>query len=955
MSHFNAQSVGPAIKRTAINDFVLDNDIDMLLLTETWLRSSGDEAKCTDLTPTGYKLHSVPRPPRTTGQFARGGGVAFLFKDSFTPLSTVKIDFPFQHSTFELAQLSLNLQHIFVNFICVYRPPPSKKNMLKDTTFFDELPSLLEYCSSLYGKVIIAGDFNIHYEDDTDTNTVKFRDLVCMFDLVQSVNEPTHVHGHILDLVLYPCSDNLVSSTNVCHDLTSDHVSVLCKLSVPKPVSRRTVKHIRSVHKIDKSQFKSDLDTVITADMSLPDLNSSLKNLLDQHAPLHQLTVRAERATPWYNTVAPQLTELKRERRKAESRWRSSGLTVHKQIYNYIKRNIADLVQNAKTNFFSTKISASKTCKELYRNMNQILGKTKAAVYPSNIEPSKLPDLFLNFFRDKIVTIRNAFALPCPSGFTSTYSGPTLSKFEPVTSQFVKKILQKTAKKSCELDPIPTSILHENIDTLLPAITNIFNSSLSSGSVPDDFKTAIVKPLLKKSSLDPNELNNFRPISNLPFLSKILEKVVLHQLSQHLLTNNLLSLHQSAYRAGHSTETALIRILNDILTSLDDDKISVLLLLDLSAAFDTIDHEILLTRLRINFGICDTALNWFRSYLSNRKQFVLIDENQSSKMSLDFGVPQGSVLGPVLFIMYTTPLTKLINNHSVHHEMYADDTQLEHSDTLDNYNVLVKKLQDCVSDIKTWMSTNKLKLNDDKTEAIRFIKHKQTQNLHLYPSIELGSTEISFMPCVRDLGLYLDSDLTLKHHTAKICQASFLELRRISSIRPFLTEQATKTLVSSCILSRLDYCNALLLGVPAALLQPLQRVQNSAARLIYKAPKRHHTSDLLKQLHWLKIEYRIQYKSACLCHKIIGREAPAYLSELFEIYVPARSLRSSSDGRIFRIPSYNRKQHGSRAFSHSAATLWNSLPFSLRHAPSFLIFKSALKTHLFKKQLLNTS
>ena len=489
------------------------------------------------------------------------------------------------------------------------------------------------------------------------------------------------------------------------------------------------------------------------------------------------------------------------------------------------------------------------------------------------------------------------------------------------------------------------------IDHLLPTITNIFNQSLSDGSVPDDFKLAQVKPLLKKATLDPNELKNYRPISNLPFLSKILEKIVLHQLSQHLSDNNLLSFHQSAYRSDHSTETALLRIVNDILYSLDEDKISVLLLLDLSAAFDTIDHEIILSRLSSKFGLHDTVLNWFRSYLSNRKQFVLVNDMKSDTTTLQFGVPQGSVLGPVLFIMYTTPLTPIIHSHSVHHEMFADDTQLELSDYPENYDSITSRLQNCVSDVKKWMFDNKLKLNDDKTEAIRFMKPALSKTASLPPHIELGSNNILFVDSVRDLGFFLDSNLDMKFHIAKVCQASYWELRRISSIRSFLTEAATKTLVSSCILSRLDYCNAVLLGSPQYVIKPLQRIQNSAARLVLKASKSHSSSALLKQLHWLPVKSRIEYKCACICFKTLTNSAPKYISDLFRLYTPARTLRCSSDHRIFLVPSFHRKQHGQRTFSHSAARLWNSLPFSLRHSPSYPVFKSNLKTFLFRQHL----
>ena len=506
-----------------------------------------------------------------------------------------------------------------------------------------------------------------------------------------------------------------------------------------------------------------------------------------------------------------------------------------------------------------------------------------------------------------------------------------------------------TSAATSELDPIPTSLFCEHLDLLLPSITRLLNESLSSGIVPTDFKTALVKPLLKKSSLDPNVLNNYRPISNLPFLSKILEKLVLHQLILHLDSNQLLSPHQSAYRHGHSTETVVLRILNDILTALDNNKISVLLLLDLSAAFDTIDHDLLLSRLKHTFGIQGNALNWFRSYLSERFQFVAANYYKSEPSELTFGVPQGSVLGPVLFIIYTSPLSELIHSHSVSHEMFADDTQLLNSASADEYLSLTSSLQACFSDIESWMSQNKLKLNSNKTEAIRFSKKSKTTFPSPPKSFTLSDCDIEFSEYVRDLGVFLDSELSLRQHVTKTTQLAYIELKRIASIRSFLTEDATKTLVSSYILSRLDYCNSVYIGSPQSVIQPLQRIQNSAARLICKSPRNQNCTPLLYKLHWLPIEQRIKYKCGCLCYKIVTGCAPLYLSDLFTIYSPSRTLRSSADTRLFRLPTFTRKQHGQRSFSFSAAKLWNSLPYPLRHSQSYNSFCSNLKTFLFNQ------
>ena len=308
------------------------------------------------------------------------------------------------------------------------------------------------------------------------------------------------------------------------------------------------------------------------------------------------------------------------------------------------------------------------------------------------------------------------------------------------------------------------------------------------------------------------------------FLSKILEKVVLQKLLSHLQENNLSNPFQSAYRAGCSTETVLLHIVNDILSALDNDNISVLLLLDISAAFDNLDHQILLSRLNSVFGIQSTAFQWFHSYLSDRYQSTSVNNSSSSSSQLMYRVPQGSVLGPILFVLYTTPLSDIIANHSVNHQLFADDTQLQKSAPFNEVTNLTKELNACTDNIKTWMTENQLKLNDDKTEALLFpfSSSLKPSTVPLPGSITHGSHNIPFSDSARNLGFILDSKLSMKKHIIKICQTAYFELKRISSIRRFLTEDVTKTLVTSYILSRLDYCNCLLMGTPNFVIQPLQ-------------------------------------------------------------------------------------------------------------------------------------
>ena len=246
------------------------------------------------------------------------------------------------------------------------------------------------------------------------------------------------------------------------------------------------------------------------------------------------------------------------------------------------------------------------------------------------------------------------------------------------------------------------------------------------------------------------------------------------------------------------------------------------------------------------------------------------------------------------------------------------------------------------------MNANMLKLNDDKTEALLFTGSSFT-DFPLPTSITVGSCDISFSDSARNLGFIMDSTLSMKQHIIRVCRVCYFELRRISSIRKFLSEDATKTLVTSCILSRLDYCNSLLIGCPDSILSPLQKVQNSAARLIFRVNHRQPSTPLLVKLHWLPVSERVKYKTACICYNIVIGSAPCYLSDLVSLYTPSRSLRSSTDCRLLRQGRYKRKSHGFRSFAIHGPHLWNSLPFHIRHSTSCESFKSSLKTYLFSK------
>lgn len=279
--------------------------------------------------------------------------------------------------------------------------------------------------------------------------------------------------------------------------------------------------------------------------------------------------------------------------------------------------------------------------------------------------------------------------------------------------------------------------------------------------------------------------------------------------------------------------------------------------------------------------------------------------------------------------------------------MYADDTEMYDSSSRENVNTLISNMQTCSCSVKDWTVQNKLQLNEGKTEVLLC----STSRSGLPSSVNIGQAEISFSRSARNLGVIFDDTLSMTEQVRTLCQSAYGEIRRISSIRKYLSTDATKTLVTSLVLSRVDYCNSLLAGLPMTLLGKIQKVMNNAARLIFRASPRQHTSPLLSDLHWLRIENRIKYKVCTLCFGIFTGSAPDYLSSLVTIYVPRRNLRSASDTRILdnsEIPK--RVTQGERAFAFYAPVAWNSLPFHIRHAPTLPAFKSKLKTFLFSQQ-----
>ena len=309
-----------------------------------------------------------------------------------------------------------------------------------------------------------------------------------------------------------------------------------------------------------------------------------------------------------------------------------------------------------------------------------------------------------------------------------------------------------------------------------------------------------------------------------------------------------------------------MKVSGDVLRAVDNRYLSPLVLLDLSAAFDTVNHEILVSRLKSVFRVSDAALSWFVSYMSNRYQSVCINGVVGDRNPLTCGVPQGSVLGPLLFSLYTAPLGKLIQGCDIKYHLYADDTQLYTSCHPMDISKALRNLEICIETISKWMFLNRLKLNQSKTEFIIFGSKPNLQSIN-HPCLNLENSVVRSSDSVRNLGAIMDKELTMLPQVKAVCRSAMIQIRYLGKIRPYLTTDVTCSLVHSFVTCRLDINNGLLAGLGQNHLNLIQRIFNTAARLIARIKRRDHITPTLKALHWLPIQQRIEYKILLLLKK----------------------------------------------------------------------------------------
>lgn len=948
IAHFNCQSIFPTAefdKPLLLEEFVKDKNIDILAVTETWIPPTAPPSVVRSFTPTGFSFSHSSRKDTLRG---RGGGIGFIYKKSlnFSPILLPEFD------TFECLGHKLVIKNRSYICVCLYRHISSTTGQ-----FLNEFGSLLEILATSSSDLLLLGDFNIHVNKNNDYSSCSFSSLLESFGLCQYVDFPTHkVSGNILDLFISNLDKNLISAVESGHLPFSDHEPYVCELQLLKDYRpKESFKFCRIFKSFNYNNFSEDLKhtDLFTRDNSLLDLDhfidlfyNTLQTLLDKHAPIKRIKVVDRVNQPFYT---PEIKLQKQIRSKLESKWRRDKTTENETKFKFQAKHVSHLLKIAKRNYYRRTIS-EYACnpKKLWNVLSSLLGRGKCSTLPQSLNDASLSASFADFFDNKVkrlsASLLSRLNIGASPHVVPPLQPPLLSFLSDASENEVLAAINRSSNAFMDSDILPTKYMKLCLPVLITPITHMVNLSLQQGEFPNKFKTAVVRPLLKKPDLPKDELGSYRPVSNLFFLSKVIERIVYNRLNSHIAAFPALSQFQSAYRKYHSCETALTKIVNDLLNAVEGKKVTALVLLDLSAAFDTVDHEILLGRLNTYFGISGNALKFFQSYLSDRSQQVAIGDSISPILAVPTGVPQGSVLGPVLFSLYTSPLDQIIGNSTTKYHFYADDTQIYISFSPNDADYSFTALSGKLTEVHNWLINNKLTVNPSKTEFL-LIGTRQQCNKVSNPSIDFQGSSLVPTDSARNLGVIIDSNLTFQKQISKVCQISFFQIRQLRAIRPYLDMNTAVMLANALVSSRLDFCNSLYYGLPLHRIHSLQRVQNSIARLTVPGTGfRDHMTPVLKRLHWLPVQQRIEFKIAVTTFKVLQNQQPQYLANLLT-RMPDSSRRSSGKN-LLQMP-FIKSEIGRRSFSYAAPKIWNSLPQSIRDITSLEMFKRHLKASLF--------
>ena len=939
VGHLNARSLNKNI--VELKEIVRKTKFDAISISESWLTQKTPKDR---FHIEGFKIFRNDRKNK------RGGGVCLYVREHY---DCKKIRIPNLPENPETLWVEVSVKNKKIAIGTLYKAPKIPCRV------FQEAYESLMHIYTKYEDPILTGDFNVNMlRPESNEYKMLLDSIIDPFELVQLIKTPTRITEKsrtLIDLLLVKKPENVLFS-GVC-DVpgVSDHCLIYMAYSLKKQTFKPITVTRRNFRNFDEAGFISAAENAMWENsFFVDDVNDKVTifenvftDLLDTFAPYRTFTIRKPYSTPW---LTSEISEVMRERDANKAHFnQTNNLSFHHK-YKFLRNKVTSMMRQSQKNMFNDVINSKvKNSKDFFAAAKKLEvisdKKNKGTV---NFPANTLNEAFVknnnisvdsDFIEDRVKNLYDK-TVPCIHKFT----------FLEVTEQDIIKVAKSITSMSVGIDNINSFVIKLILHRISGTLTHIINASFEQEIFPDRWKKAIIKPIPKVSI--PLAANDFRPISLLPTLSKIIEKIVNIQIVKYLVKHDLIDPYQSAYKKNHSTTTALLKLNEDIFEALDDSEVTLLVLLDFSKAFDTVNHRLLLAKLDI-LGFQGNVCSWIHSYLSGRSQKVRTDTGESEWADIKNGVPQGSILGPLLFTILVSDMRMTIWNGS--YLTYADDTNLYWESPADMINDSIKAANGVLNNVSDYCINNQLILNNGKCKFIILGSRpamKKINSMNLDP-IKIKNAVLERVEHTKVLGVTYDEILSWKKQVNLSVSKAVGNFLQFSRYKRFLSKESKITLCQALVLSQFNYCDIIYSSMDSYLEKKIQNIQNLCLRFIFNIKKRNNTNykSLLKQLGWLDMKTKTIKNGLVMMYKIINGLAPYYLTDFINLTSDIHNINTRRRNNSIWIRKNITSKIHRNSFFFSIARIFNSIPENIKSCKSPTSFKKLINKFILDGNL----